>query len=73
MNINIAAVQRDLMQFTQTLYAGTVRWNILLGASKSQEEVTQEEIDQACKDGKSYIANRHYSLTVPDLGSSEYI
>lgn len=32
-----------------TLYAGTVRFNILLGATKPLEEVTQEEIDAACK------------------------
>jgi len=37
-----------------TLYAGTVRWNVLLGASKPPEEVTQEEIDRACKDANIY-------------------
>jgi len=31
------------------LYAGTVRFNILLGATKPQEEVTQEEIEAACR------------------------
>ena len=30
------------------LYQGTVRFNILLGASR--ENVTQEEVDQACRD-----------------------
>lgn len=34
----------------QTLYAGTIRFNILLGANKPMEEVTQDEIDAACKD-----------------------
>jgi ABC-type multidrug transport system fused ATPase/permease subunit len=34
----------------QTLYAGTVRFNILLGAIKPHKEVTQEEIEAACKD-----------------------
>lgn len=33
-----------------TLYAGTVRFNILLGAIKPHEEVTQEEIENACRD-----------------------
>ena len=33
-----------------TLYAGTVRFNILLGAIKPHEEVTQEEIENACQD-----------------------
>jgi ATP-binding cassette, subfamily B (MDR/TAP), member 1 len=32
-----------------TLYAGTVRFNILLGAIKPEEEVTQEEIEDACR------------------------
>ncbi len=29
--------------------AGTVRFNILLGATKPREEVTQEEIEAACR------------------------
>ena len=33
-----------------TLYAGTVRSNILLGAIKPHNEVTQEEIENACRD-----------------------
>lgn len=33
-----------------TLYAGTIRFNILLGAIKPDSEVTQEEIEQACRD-----------------------
>ncbi|KAI0050297.1 P-loop containing nucleoside triphosphate hydrolase protein [Auriscalpium vulgare] len=33
-----------------TLYAGTVRFNILLGATKPVEEVTQEELEAACRD-----------------------
>ena len=33
----------------QTLYAGTVRFNVLLGAIKPESEVTQEEIEQACR------------------------
>ncbi|KAI9573606.1 ste6-like protein [Boletus coccyginus] len=33
-----------------TLYAGTVRFNVLLGATKPQSEVTQEEIEAACRD-----------------------
>jgi ATP-binding cassette subfamily B (MDR/TAP) protein 1 len=31
------------------LYAGTVRFNIVLGAIKPDYEVTQEEIEQACR------------------------
>lgn len=33
-----------------TLYAGTIRFNILLGATKPESEVTQAEIEQACRD-----------------------
>ncbi|KAF8650034.1 hypothetical protein AX16_005451 [Volvariella volvacea WC 439] len=33
-----------------TLYAGTIRFNILLGAIKPKEQVTQEEIEAACRD-----------------------
>ena len=36
--------------YHQTLYAGTIRFNILLGATKPMEEVTQEEVEQACRD-----------------------
>jgi ATP-binding cassette subfamily B (MDR/TAP) protein 1 len=33
-----------------TLYAGTVRFNVLLGANKPMEEVTEEQVVKACKD-----------------------
>jgi ATP-binding cassette subfamily B (MDR/TAP) protein 1 len=33
-----------------TLYAGTVRFNILLGAVKPASEVTQEELEAVCRD-----------------------
>ncbi|KAG8896650.1 GTPase-activating protein, partial [Tulasnella sp. 408] len=42
---NIALVSQE-----PTLYAGTIRFNILLGATKPAAEVTQEEIEQACRD-----------------------
>lgn len=34
----------------QTLYAGSIRFNILLGATKPVSEVTQEELEAACQD-----------------------
>lgn len=40
----------QLLIFPQTLYAGSIRSNILLGATKPREEVTQEEIEAACRD-----------------------
>ena len=39
-----------LMSINQTLYAGTIRLNILLGATKPISEVTQEEVEGACRD-----------------------
>ncbi|KAJ7622864.1 P-loop containing nucleoside triphosphate hydrolase protein [Mycena rosella] len=33
-----------------TLYAGTIRFNILLGALKPEAEVTDQEIEDACRD-----------------------
>jgi len=54
--LNVQGYRSHLALVSQepTLYAGTLRWNVLLGASKPQEEVTQEEIDQACKDANIY-------------------
>ncbi|KAG9014674.1 GTPase-activating protein [Tulasnella sp. 427] len=42
---NIALVSQE-----PTLYAGTIRFNILLGATKPASEVTQDEIERACRD-----------------------
>ena len=33
----------------QTLYSGTVRFNVLLGATTPHSEVTQKEIEEACR------------------------
>ncbi|KAF8321282.1 P-loop containing nucleoside triphosphate hydrolase protein [Clavulina sp. PMI_390] len=54
--LNVQGYRRHIALVSQepTLYAGTVRFNILLGSSKPAEEVTQEEIDQACKDANIY-------------------
>ncbi|KAF8980683.1 P-loop containing nucleoside triphosphate hydrolase protein [Cyathus striatus] len=49
--LNIQEYRKELALVSQepTLYAGTVRFNILLGAVKPQSEVTQEEIEEACR------------------------
>jgi len=49
--LNIQEYRKHLALVSQepTLYAGTVRFNILLGAIKPEEEVTQEEIEDACR------------------------
>jgi ATP-binding cassette subfamily B (MDR/TAP) protein 1 len=39
-----------LMSICQTLYAGSIRFNVLLGATKPVSEVTQEELEGACRD-----------------------
>ena len=39
-----------LILIYQTLYAGTIRFNVLLGATKPTSEVTQEELEGVCRD-----------------------
>ncbi|KAI0755198.1 P-loop containing nucleoside triphosphate hydrolase protein [Daedaleopsis nitida] len=48
---NVSEFRKHIALVSQepTLYAGTVRFNILLGATKPREEVTQEEIEAACR------------------------
>ncbi|KAI0361184.1 multidrug resistance protein 1 [Trametes cingulata] len=48
---NVSEYRKHISLVSQepTLYAGTVRFNILLGATKPKEEVTQEEIEEACR------------------------
>ncbi|EJC99282.1 P-loop containing nucleoside triphosphate hydrolase protein [Fomitiporia mediterranea MF3/22] len=50
--LNVEEYRKHLALVSQepTLYAGTVRFNVLLGATKPHEEVTQEEIEAACHD-----------------------
>lgn len=50
--LNVQEYRKHLALVSQepTLYAGTVRFNILLGATKLMEEVTQNEIEAACRD-----------------------
>ncbi|KAG2071587.1 P-loop containing nucleoside triphosphate hydrolase protein [Suillus decipiens] len=49
-NVQSYRQQFSLVSQEPTLYAGTIRFNILLGAFKPQSEVTQEEIEAACRD-----------------------
>lgn len=50
--LNVQEYRKNLALVSQepTLYAGTVKFNVLLGATKPAEEVTQEEIEAACRD-----------------------
>ncbi|KAI0639804.1 P-loop containing nucleoside triphosphate hydrolase protein [Trametes polyzona] len=51
-DLNVAEYRKNIALVSQepNLYAGTVRFNVLLGATKPHEEVTQEEIEAACRD-----------------------
>ncbi|KAG1822804.1 P-loop containing nucleoside triphosphate hydrolase protein [Suillus subaureus] len=48
---NVQEYRKQLALVSQepTLYAGTIRFNILLGAIKPESEVTQEEIETVCR------------------------
>ncbi|TFK69087.1 P-loop containing nucleoside triphosphate hydrolase protein [Pluteus cervinus] len=50
--LNIQEYRKQIALVSQepTLYAGTIRFNILLGAAKPAAEVTQDEIEAACRD-----------------------
>jgi len=50
MNVGEYRKHMALVSQEPTLYDGTVKFNILLGATKPMEEVTQEEIEKACAD-----------------------
>ncbi|KAH9962226.1 P-loop containing nucleoside triphosphate hydrolase protein [Russula dissimulans] len=50
--LNVQEYRKHIALVSQepTLYAGTIRFNVLLGATKPALEVTQEELEQACRD-----------------------
>ncbi len=50
--INVAYYRSQIALVGQepTLYAGTIRFNVLLGANKPADQVTEQELIQACKD-----------------------
>ncbi|KAF8335497.1 P-loop containing nucleoside triphosphate hydrolase protein [Cantharellus anzutake] len=50
--LNVQDYRKHLALVSQepTLYAGTIKFNVLLGATKPIEEVTQEEIESVCRD-----------------------
>jgi ATP-binding cassette subfamily B (MDR/TAP) protein 1 len=47
---NLCSLIFCLTSICQTLYAGSIRFNVLLGATKPVSEVTQEELEEACRD-----------------------
>lgn len=50
--LNISEYRKSIALVSQepTLYAGTIRFNIMLGAIKPESEVTQKELEAACRD-----------------------
>jgi len=50
-NLDIDEYRRHISLVSQepTLYAGTIRFNILLGAIKPEAEITQEELETVCR------------------------
>jgi len=50
--LNVQEYRKHLALVSQepTLYAGTIRFNVLLGATKPASEVTQDELEAACRD-----------------------
>ncbi|GAA5883526.1 hypothetical protein JCM16303_005465 [Sporobolomyces ruberrimus] len=63
-NLNVQSYRRAISLVSQepTLYAGTVRFNITLGAHVPAEQVTEEEVVRACKQ-----ANIHdFVMSLPD-------
>ncbi|CAE6466675.1 unnamed protein product [Rhizoctonia solani] len=50
--LNVQEYRKHIALVSQepTLYSGTIRFNILLGANKPHDQVTQVEIEQACRD-----------------------
>ncbi|THH23041.1 hypothetical protein EUX98_g8136 [Antrodiella citrinella] len=49
--LNVTEYRKHIALVSQepTLYSGTIRFNILLGATKPISEVTQEDIENACR------------------------
>lgn len=63
-SLNLAGYRNYLALVSQepTLYQGTIRENILLGADKQDEDVSEESIVQACKDANIY----EFILSMPE-------
>ena len=49
-SIQCASLFVHLLSHYQTLYTGTIKFNILLGAIKPAEEVTEDELKAVCRD-----------------------
>lgn len=63
-DLNVASYRNNISLVSQepTLYAGTVRFNVLLGANRPMDTITEEEVVQACKDANIY----DFVMSLPD-------
>lgn len=62
LNVQHYRAQISLVSQEPTLYTGTIRYNIALGAAVPIDEVRQEDVEQACRD-----ANIHdFVMSLPD-------
>lgn len=62
LNLNEYRNYLALVSQEPTLYQGTIRENILLGADKDPKDVPEEAIEQACKDANIY----DFILSLPE-------
>ena len=62
LNLNQYRNYLALVSQEPTLYQGTIRENILLGADRDPKDVPEEAIEQACKDANIY----DFILSLPD-------
>ena len=62
LNLNSYRNYLALVSQEPTLYQGTIRENILLGADKKPEDVPEGAVEQACKDANIY----DFILSLPD-------
>ena len=68
-DLNVGSYRSNVSLVSQepTLYAGTVRFNVLLGASKPMDQVTEEEVVQACKDANIVRFAPHILDSIADI------
>jgi hypothetical protein len=76
-DLNVQEYRKQIALVSQepSLYSGTIRFNILLGAIMPESEVTQEEIEQACRNANilDFIQSLpEYVLSLEKMNSNTY-
>jgi len=71
-DLNVGSYRSNVSLVSQepTLYAGTVRFNVKLGASKPMDQVTEEEVVQACKDA-NIVRPLLPSVSIENAGAND--